>query len=98
VLPIIHLRLSAILMMRTITNLLTSIILAGWIGAIAILSIQNITPISLKFLAWETIEMRFGIVLAFSAGIGAIGAAIAPLLWQLTGGQREQYFYEEDDL
>lgn len=95
---IIHLRLSAILMMRTITNLLTSIILAGWITAIAILSIQNITPISLKFLTWEAIEMPFGIVLAFCVGIGAIAGAIAPLLWQLAGGQREQYFYEEEDL
>ena len=95
---IIHLRLSAILMMRTITNLLSSLILAGWIAAIAIVSIQNITPISLKFLAWEAIEMPFGIVLAFGVGIGAIAGAIAPLLWQLAGGQREQYFYEDEDL
>jgi len=98
VLVIIHLRLSAILMMRTITNLLSSLILAGWIAAIAIVSIQNITPISLKFLAWEAIEMPFGIVLAFGVGIGAIAGAIAPLLWQLAGGQREQYFYEDEDL
>lgn len=84
--------------MRIIANLLTSLILAGWIAAIAIVSIQNITPISLKFLAWETIEIPFGIVLAFSVSIGAIAGAIAPILWQLAGGQREQYFYEEEDL
>ena len=82
--------------MKTIANLLTSLTLAAWIGAIAILSIQNITPISLKFLGFETIQLPMGIVLAFSVGVGAIAAAIAPVLWQLAGGQREQYYEEED--
>ncbi|HAA27678.1 MAG TPA: DUF1049 domain-containing protein [Cyanobacteria bacterium UBA8553] len=82
--------------MKAIANLLTSLILAGWIGAIAILSIQNITLVSLKFLNFETIQLPVGIVLAFSVGAGAIGGAIAPLLWQLAGGQRGRYYQEED--
>lgn len=82
--------------MKTIANLLTSIILAAWIAAIAILSIQNITPISLKFLVFQTIQMPLGIILAFSVGIGAIAGAIAPVLWQLANGQRERYDDEED--
>ncbi|MFB8789751.1 MAG: lipopolysaccharide assembly protein LapA domain-containing protein [Potamolinea sp.] len=80
--------------MKTITNLITSIILASWVSAIAILSIQNITLVSLKFLNWETIQIPFGVVLAFSFGVGAIAAAIAPLFLQLSGRRREQY--EED--
>lgn len=80
--------------MKTFTNLLTSIIVAGWISAIAILSIQNITPVSLKFLSFETIQLPVGIVLAFSVGVGVIGAAIAPLAWQLTGGQQQN---EDED-
>lgn len=83
--------------MKTITNLLTSLILAGWVGAIAILSIQNITPVSLKFLVFQTIEIPFGIVLAFSVGIGAIAGAIIPLVWQLAEGKRPQYYEEEED-
>ncbi|HEY9823770.1 MAG TPA: LapA family protein [Candidatus Sericytochromatia bacterium] len=82
--------------MKNFANLVTSLIVAGWICAIAILSIQNITPISLKFLNFETIQLPVGIVLAFSVGLGLIGGAIAPVLWQLAGRQREQYYEEED--
>jgi uncharacterized integral membrane protein len=81
--------------MKTIANFLTSLILAGWIGAIAILSIQNFTPVSVKFLAFESIQLPIGIVLAFSAGIGLIGGALVPALWQLAGQQQVQY--EDED-
>lgn len=81
--------------MKTIANLLTSLILAGWVSAIAILSIQNFTLVSLKFLTWETIKIPFGLVLAFSFGVGAIGGAIAPLFLQISGRRRERY-QEED--
>lgn len=83
--------------MKAIANVLTSIVLAAWIAAIAIISIQNITPISLKFLNLQTIQIPMGIILAFSVGIGAIAAAIAPALWRLTGGQRTRYDYEEEE-
>jgi uncharacterized integral membrane protein len=76
--------------MKTIANLLTSLILATWVSAIAIFSIQNITPVSLKFLTSETIQLPVGIVLAFSVAVGAIGGAIAPVLWQLSGRQQAQ--------
>jgi uncharacterized integral membrane protein len=81
--------------MKTIANLLTSLILAGWIGAIAILAIQNFTLVSVKFLAFESIQLPIGIVLAFSAGIGLIGGALVPALWQLAGQQQVQY--EDED-
>jgi uncharacterized integral membrane protein len=83
--------------MKVFTNLLTSLIVAGWIGAIAILSIQNITPVSLRFLSFESIQLPAGLVLAFSVGIGLIAGAIAPILLQLDGGRRERYQYDDQD-
>lgn len=74
--------------MRTIANLLTSLIVAVWIGVIAIVAIQNFTPVSLRFLAFESIQLPLGIVLAFGVGVGLIGGAIAPLLWQLASSQQ----------
>lgn len=87
--------LLAIASMKTLTNLLTSLVLAAWIGAIAILSIQNITPVSLKFLGVESIRMPIGVVLAFSVGVGSIGGAILPVLWQFAGRQQEPYEDEQ---
>ncbi|NEP58760.1 MAG: DUF1049 domain-containing protein [Symploca sp. SIO2G7] len=69
--------------MKTFANLLSSLIVAGWIGAIALLSIQNIKLVSLRFLYFESIEMPVGLVLAFSVGLGIIVGAILPPLWQL---------------
>lgn len=81
--------------MKSITSLLTSLILAGWIGAIAVLSIQNFTPVSVKFLAFQSIQVPIGVVLAFSVGAGLIGGTLVLALWQLTGQQQVQY--EDDD-
>jgi uncharacterized integral membrane protein len=67
--------------MKALINLLLSLILAAWIGAIAILSVQNFTPVSLKFLAFQSFEIPVGLVLAFSVGLGLMGTAIVqPLL------------------
>ncbi|WP_293095911.1 LapA family protein [Moorena sp. SIOASIH] len=68
---------------RVLGLLLTSLIVAIWIGAIAIFSIQNITEVSVKFLVFESIDLPIGVVLAVSVGIGLVGGAIAPLVWQL---------------
>ena len=66
--------------MKTITNLITAIIIAFWLGAIAIFSIQNITEISLKFLLWESIKIPVGVLLSFSVGGGMILGVLFPLL------------------
>ncbi|MBW4620213.1 MAG: DUF1049 domain-containing protein [Cyanosarcina radialis HA8281-LM2] len=81
--------------MKTFTNFATSIVLAAWIGAIAILSVQNATLISLRFLGWQSVNLPFGVVLAFGAGAGAIGGAIAPLFWQFS--QRDRQWENSND-
>lgn len=79
-------------MMKVLTNLLTAIIVSGWICAIAILSVQNYTAVSVKFLRFESIAMPVGIVLAFAVGVGLIFGAIAPWLWQVTGDDEEEEY------
>lgn len=64
--------------MKALINLFTSLIVATWIGAIAILSVQNATLVSLRFLNLESIQLPIGIILAFSVAIGVIVGAIIP--------------------
>jgi uncharacterized integral membrane protein len=71
--------------MKTIANLLISLVVAIWIVAIAIVSVQNATPISLKFFTFQSIQIPFGLVLAFSVGLGIIGMALLQPLWSLAG-------------
>ncbi|MBK4731532.1 LapA family protein [Oxynema sp. CENA135] len=56
--------------------LIASAIAAAWIVAIAIISVQNATLVSLQFLGFQSIQLPLGIVLALSAATGAIGGAI----------------------
>ena len=68
--------------MRIFTNFISSVMLAMGIGAIAIFSIQNIKPVSLKFFVFQSIDFPVGVLLAFCAGIGIILGSLLPLLWQ----------------
>jgi len=86
--------------MNTLANLLTSLIVAGWIAAIAILSVQNATPVSLKFLNFESIQVPMGLVLAFSACIGIIAMSLLQPFWRLAGSRRgndPQNYLEDED-
>lgn len=79
-----------------IAPFLTSLVVAVWIIASAIISVQNATPVSLKFLTFQSIQIPMGLVLAFSAGIGLIGMALLQPLWGLASfGQRNSRL--EDD-
>jgi putative membrane protein len=65
--------------MNTITNFLASSIVAGWIMTMAVFAIQNINPVSLKFLQFESIKLPVGILLAFCLGIGFFLGSLIPL-------------------
>ena len=73
--------------MKSFATLITSLIITVWIGAIALISVQNATPISLRFLSFQLVEMPFGLILAFSAGLGVTGAAIAQPLFGFSNSQ-----------
>ncbi len=68
--------------MKTFTNLLTSLIIAAWIGTISVFSIQNIQTVSLKFFIFESIKLPVGVLLSFCVGVGMVLGGIAPLFWQ----------------
>ena len=82
--------------MKSLANLLTSLIVASWVVAIAILSVQNATPVSLRFLTFQSIELPVGLVLAFSAGLGIIGMALTQPLWSLAGSRQGNSQSEND--
>ncbi|MEO0836167.1 MAG: LapA family protein [Cyanobacteria bacterium J06642_3] len=68
--------------MKFLANLLNSLIVAGWISAIAVVAIQNIQDVSLKFLFWQSIKFPIGVLLALCLGVGYILGAFLPLFWQ----------------
>ncbi len=82
--------------MKTLAPFLTSLVVAIWVVAIAIISVQNATPVSLKFLTFQSVQIPMGLVLAFSAGIGLIGMAVLQPLWGLAGSRRSNSRFEED--
>jgi uncharacterized integral membrane protein len=83
--------------MKTIVNLVTSLVLAVWVIAIAILSVQNYTPVSLRFLTFQSIQIPFGIIIAFCAGLGMIGVTLLQPLWGLSDSGRRNSRSDDDD-
>ena len=75
--------------MKALAILLTSLLVATWFGAIAILAIQNFSPVTLRFLGFQSIEIPVGLVLAFSVALGLVGTAIAQPILGLSSLQRE---------
>ncbi|HEY9643208.1 MAG TPA: lipopolysaccharide assembly protein LapA domain-containing protein [Coleofasciculaceae cyanobacterium] len=57
-------------------KLLIMVIVAFWVSAIALISVQNATPIVLKFLTFQSVQLPMGLVIALSAAIGMVGMAI----------------------
>ncbi|HAZ48890.1 MAG TPA: DUF1049 domain-containing protein [Cyanobacteria bacterium UBA11369] len=77
--------------MKSIVNLIACLILAVWAIAIAIFSVQNATPVSLRMLGFESIQMPVGVVLVFSGGIGVMLGAIALLVFGRANGKLEDF-------
>jgi uncharacterized integral membrane protein len=83
--------------MKNLANLITSVIIAIWIVAIAIICTQNAESISLKFLSYESIKLPFGLVLSFSVALGILVTAIfLPVLSLSTAKTSRKTFLEDD--
>ncbi|HIK36910.1 MAG: lipopolysaccharide assembly protein LapA domain-containing protein [Geminocystis sp.] len=65
--------------MFTTRRLFISIIISFWLLLLPVLSIQNITPVSLKFLVFESISLPVGVLLSFTVAFGFIVGSFLPL-------------------
>ncbi|MGK7901408.1 MAG: DUF1049 domain-containing protein [Hormoscilla sp.] len=84
---------------KIIPPVLMAIVLALWVSAIAIISVQNSTAISLKFIVFQSVSLPVGIMLGFTVGVGVIAGAIAQPLWLFLAQinhQTEYPDYEHD--
>ncbi|HEY9698565.1 MAG TPA: DUF1049 domain-containing protein [Trichocoleus sp.] len=62
-------------------KLFIPLITAFWVCLIAIVAIQNATPVIFFFLGFQSIQIPVGLVLAFSVALGMVGMAfILPIL------------------
>lgn len=62
----------------------TSLIIAFWVSVIALIAIQNATPVSLRFLGLQSVEIPIGLIMAFSASLGMIGTALVLGAWRVS--------------
>lgn len=83
--------------MKTTVNLVLSIIVALWIIAIAIVSVQNATPVSLRFLTFESIQIPVGLVLAFCVAVGMIVMSVLQPLWGIANSRQSNSRRYQDD-
>lgn len=67
-------------------RLLLALIPALWVVVIAIVAVQNATPVSIRLLVFESIEMPFGVLLAFGMAGGMVAASLGHL--RLDRGRR----------
>ncbi|MGG6240037.1 lipopolysaccharide assembly protein LapA domain-containing protein [Nodosilinea sp. AN01ver1] len=61
-------------------RLLLALVPAIWIVAIAIIAVQNATSVSFRLLNLQSIEMPFGVLLAFCVAAGMLLAALVLLV------------------
>lgn len=62
--------------MPNLLNLVVSTMTAVWVSAIALISVQNATPVSLRFLTFRSVRVPVGLLLGFSASAGMVGTAL----------------------
>ncbi len=61
-------------------RLVFAVVPAVWVVAIAIIAVQNATPVSLRLLTLQSIEIPFGVLLAFCAAGGMLATALVLLV------------------
>ncbi|MEM1290393.1 MAG: hypothetical protein AAGH67_02790 [Cyanobacteria bacterium P01_H01_bin.162] len=57
-------------------QLFLALILALWVMVIAIVSVQNATPVAIEFLGLRSVELPVGVVLSFGVAGGLVVTAL----------------------
>lgn len=70
-------------------RLLLAIIPALWVATIAIVAVQNATPVSIRLLTLQSIDIPFGVLLAFGVAGGMVAAAVGLALLRLAPAKRK---------
>jgi uncharacterized integral membrane protein len=60
-------------------RLVLALVPAVWVIAIAVIAVQNATPVSFRLLTLQSIEIPFGVLLAFCAAAGMVAMALLVL-------------------
>jgi uncharacterized integral membrane protein len=58
------------------THLLLSLLTAALLTAIALFSVQNATPTAINFLAFQSVKMPLGLLLAGGFAIGLVSGSL----------------------
>jgi uncharacterized integral membrane protein len=61
-------------------RLVFAVVAAVWVVAIAIIAVQNATPVSFRLITLQSIEMPFGVLLAFCAAAGIVATDLVLLV------------------
>ena len=61
-------------------RLVFAVVPAVWVVAIAIVAVQNATPVSFRLITLQSIEIPFGVLLAFCAAAGMVATALVLLV------------------
>ncbi len=77
--------------MKALASLLNTLIIGGWIVAIAVFSIQNVKGVSVRFLMFESITFPVGILLALCGVAGLVLGWLLPLLFSQSKKRSRSY-------
>ncbi len=87
--------------MQTFAQMVIALVMATWIALITIFAVQNVTPVSLTFLMFESIQLPVGVLLSFCLSGGLILGSLFPLFARRPAPRRALDFdldEEFDDL
>lgn len=97
-----HGKIFPVMIFKILANFFILVIIAVWVVAIALISVQNATPVSLQFLVFQSVQIPFGLMLAFSVAVGLLGTAVLQPLWGLGESQSRidedaEFFVDDED-